>query len=46
MEILKKYSIIEKILFETALTMFDEKSSYPGDLLEFKEEMLYKIYLL
>ena len=38
-EILNKYFIVENTSLKTALTMFDEISSYPGDLLDLENSI-------
>lgn len=37
-EMLNKRFIVENVSFETVLMMFDEISSHPVDLLDFKKE--------
>ena len=43
-EILNKCFIVDNTSLETALTTFDEISSCPDDLLDFKEEILMLNY--
>ena len=45
-EILSKCFVVEITLLETALTIYDEIALNPGNLLDFKQKMLYKIHYL